>query len=270
MGKVFTCITFPAVIIAGYDSFSHASGLLPLVLVGFAVDLCYLAMPLFFLRRESVENRAFAAVNCTAMSIGAFTLPFLQGYLGKEQLILVMLYDIGNGIMAFGGTLAAGQVVLGGRYQGWLRILVKCLFSSIAVWTYLLMLAIHSVGLRLPEELYAAANFIGNANPVLAMLVIGCTLDFSRKPGLFPRLGKLLGIHYGTAVAIAFFVYFFLPYSQTIRAIVTILLFSPLGSAALVHTETLGLDQEAAGLLNTTTIIIGIIVITSLIPIMTF
>lgn len=265
LGKLYTTITFPAVIVGSYSSFERDLSLLWLVVIGLLADLAYLFVILLFFHKKSKEEQAFAGINGSALSIGAFTLPFLQGYLSPAQLIPVMLYDIGNGIMAFSGTLIAGEVLLRKEQRGFLRTAFRQLLRSVPVWTYLLMLGFHMAGKTLPASIYTAANFIGAANPVLTMLLIGCTLEFPKKLVSLLKVEKILAIHYGTAVILALLFYFLLPYTQSMRAVMVVLLFSPLGSAALVYTERLGLDQETAGFLNTITIFISIFAITVLI-----
>jgi len=266
ISKIYTYITFPAVIISSLRSFSRELGMLWLIPLGLAVGLCMMLIVVAACRKKSREERAFAALNCSAFSIGAFTLPFLQGYLSPVQLLPVMLYDIGNGIFSFGGTAAGGRMILDGGSGKRRENPLKQLVQSVPVWTYLLMLLHGLLRIQLPQQVYAAAEFIGAANPVLCMLLIGCTLEFSKRPGLLRWIGRLLLVHYATVFALSVLIYQFLPAAEMIRSVIIVLLFSPLGLAGLVFTERFGLDHRAAGILNSLTIIISIAAISILIP----
>lgn len=265
MAKIYMNITFPAVVVSSFSFSLGDLSLLWLVPLGLLADGCMMGAVLIFSRGKSREERAFAAVNCSSLNIGTFVLLFLQGYLGPAQLIPVMLFDTGNGLVAFGGTAVAGRAVLNWGQSGALKSALGQLVRTVSIWAYLIMLSLNLLQVRLPDGIYTAAGFIGGANPVLAMLVIGCSLDFSDWSGVFKRIGRLLAVHYATAALLTLAGYFLLPFPHPIRALLTVILFSPLGMIGLIYTDGLGLDRKAAGLLNSVTILVGIVAVTGLI-----
>ena len=266
LGNLYTTVIFPALVISSYANLERDLALLWVILIGLGAGLIMLAVMLLLNRKESREAKAFVAVNCSSINVGAFAFPFLQGYLTPVQLLPVLLFDLGNGIMAFSGSAVAGQTVLIGKPGDSLRAGIKQIVTCVPVWAYLLSLLLYATGWSLPQPVYDAAGLIAGASPILAMVIIGLTLDFPKRPGLLRWLGKLLAIHYGTVLLLALLCYLLLPYSHTIRAILIILMISPLGMAGLIHTERLGLDRDSAGLLNTITILIGVAAVVILVP----
>lgn len=142
------------------------------------------------------------------------------------------------------------------------------MFSSIPVWAHIVALSIYVSGIVLPDKFYESTTIIGNAQPLIGMLLLGCSLEFPRRPGIWWQIGRLLAIHYGTVTVLAVLCYFLLPYSRIVRAIMVTILFSPLALGGLVATDEYGLDQDMAGLLNSITILIGIAAVTILIPLL--
>lgn len=266
LGTVFTYITFPSVIISSYSSFNGDLNLLWIILLGLIAGLAMMCVMVLLCRARSKEDLATAAMSCSSVSIGAFAVPFLQVFLTADQLLLPIFYDIGNGMMAYGGSIASGQIILRKSGEKWYLTALNAMLRSAPVWAFALGLLYHLLIGKLPEGVYTALNFIGGANSVLAMLFIGCSLEFPHKPGIVSWMIRLLIIHYGTVAALAVLFYYLLPFPQTVRAILAVILFSPLSVGGLVAVDNMGLDRDTAGLMNTITILIGIVAVTMLIP----
>ena len=266
LSKLLTSVTLPAVILSSYRGIARDVSLLWLIPLGLAVCLCMMTVCVLSHRRLGRQAQAFAAINGSSVSISAFTLLFLQGYLSTTQLIPVIFFEVGNGCMAFGGTAAAGQALLNSTKKAWPRTALKTLFSSVPVQFHLLALLLYLTGLKLPEEFYEGISLVADAQPLIGMLLLGCSIQFPKYAGGWRRLGRLLAIHYATVAVLAVLLYFLLPYGQTTRAVIVVILFSPLALGGLVATDTFGLDLDLAGLLNSITILIGIAAVLFLIP----
>ena len=219
-----------------------------------------------FCRNRSKEDLATAAMSCSSVSIGAFAIPFLQEVLTAQQLLIPVFYDVGNGIIAFGGSAAIGHVILRRNGERWYLAALRSLVCSVPVWAFLTGLVYHLAVGKLPDGIYTALDFIGGANSVLSMLYIGSFIEFPKKLDKVGWAVRLLAIHYGTVILLALVFYYLLPFGQAMRSILTTLLFAPLSLGGLVAVDSEGLDRDTAGLLNTITILIGIIMVTALSP----
>ena len=87
-------------------------------------------------------------------NIGAFTLPFVQNFLGAFGVVATCMFDTGNSIMCTGTSYTITKSVLHSE-EGRLtpKVVVKRLFSSVPFDTYLIMLILVLFNIRLPEPI---------------------------------------------------------------------------------------------------------------------
>jgi len=268
LAKVFVNISMPAVIVSSFSAFHYEHSLLALFLLGLLSGLCFAGGLLFAFRNASAEERAFAVTNGSSVSIGSFALPFLHPYLPPLGLLMVILFDTGNSVMAASGCYVLASCQLG-HTQGW-RTPLRLFFSSVPLCTYLLMFGLHMLGLRLPVFVYDAAAFIGGANPVLAMLIIGLTLNLSSTWPAFLRVVRMLSVHYLVALLFGLAVFFLLPLPNLAKSVTVVLLAAPMTSLAIPFTEKLGLDKDMSAMMSSVSILVSIVLTNLLIPLLRF
>jgi predicted permease len=267
--KLYLYFTLPAAIVSSFASFSGDRSAFLLTPVALLFGLVMLGTSLLTARGRDKKDVAYAAVNCMSINIGSFALPFLQGYLGPANIAYVMLYDVGNGILALGFVDIVGMVIMqreGKSGRQLLRLAVGKLLRTPSIWAYVIMITLTMLNIRLPELIYSGASIIGSANAVVAMLIIGFALDFTASRQTLAWIARVLGTHYLTVTALSLLAYFVLPLPHVVRATVVILLFSPISSLGLLACDRYGLDRDAAGLMNSITIVIGIASTLLLIP----
>lgn len=268
LAKVFMNISMPAVIISSFSAFHFEFSLLALFFLGLISGFCFAGGLLFAFRHASAKERAFAVTNGSSLSIGSFAIPFLQPYLPPFGMLMVILFDTGNSVMAASGCYVLGSSQLGCS-QGW-RTSVRLFFSSAPLCTYLAMFALHMLGFRFPTSIYDAASFIGGANPVIAMLIIGMTLNLSVTWSVLRRIVGILSVHYLVALFFGLAVFFLLPISSLAKSVTVVLLASPMTALAIPFTEKLGLDQDMSAMMSSVSILISILLINLLIGIFRF
>lgn len=268
LSRVFMNISMPAVVISSFSVFHYEHSLLALFSLGLLSGFCFAGGLLFAFRRAPASERAFAVTNGSSLSIGSFAIPFLQPYLPPFGLLMVILFDTGNSVMA-----ASGCYVLGSRQLGCsqgLRASVRLFFSSVPLCTYLAMFALHLLGFHFPAAVYEAASFIGGANPIVAMLIIGLTLNLSVTWPVLRRIAGILSVHYVVALLFGLAVFFLLPLSGLAKSVTVVLLASPMTALAIPFTEKLGLDQDMSAMMSSVSILISIALINLLIPVLRF
>ncbi len=268
LAKVFMNISLPAVIVSSFSAFHYEYSLLVICFIGLLSGFCFAGGLLFAYRNAPVEDRAFAVVNGSSLSIGSFAIPFLQPYLPPFGILMIILFDTGNSVMAASGCYVLGSRQLG-RSQGW-RTSLRLFFSSTPLCTYLIMFALHMTGFRFPASIYNAASFIGGANPVIAMLIIGLTLNLSVTGSVLRKIAGMLSVHYLVALLLSLIVFFFFPLSDLAKSVTVVLLASPMTALAIPFTEKLGLDQDMSAMMSSVSILISIVLINLLIPMLRF
>lgn len=264
--KGFMNICLPAVVVSSFSTFSMSPVLPALFAVGLCSGLLFAAGQLLAYRRSSPEKRAFAVTNGSSLSIGSFAIPFLQPYLPAEGLLMIILFDTGNSMMAASGCYVLGSRQLG-RSQS-LGATLRMFLSSPPLCSYLAMFLLHMAGLRLPSVVYEAAGFIGGANPVLVMLVVGMTLRFSVSWPDLKQIFGMLAVHYAVGILFSLVVVFALPLPPLAKSISVVLLFSPMTALGIPFTERLGLNPDLSAVMSSVSILASIVLINLLIPAM--
>jgi hypothetical protein len=143
-------------------------------------------------------------------------------------------------------------------------VIAKRLFSSVPFDTYVILLILGYLGIKLPGAVYEIAGTFGSANAFLAMFMLGGALEFSFAGGSARELGTFLFARYAANAVFALGLYYLLPFPLMIRQILVILVFSPFAAISVAFTERLGLDKSKAALLNSLSIAISITLITLL------
>ncbi|MFR4007990.1 MAG: hypothetical protein ACLT0Y_00750 [Christensenellales bacterium] len=73
--------------------------------MGLGANLLFIGIGLLISRKDR-ETQAFYMLNCSGYNIGAFTMPFVQNFLGTFSMVITCLFDMGNAVMCTGGTFA--------------------------------------------------------------------------------------------------------------------------------------------------------------------
>lgn len=158
--------------------------MLIVTLLGFLANGAMLLIGLGLSRKKSKALRALYAICTPGYNIGAFAMPFAQGFLGAAGVAGACLFDTGNAIMCTGGSYAATDLLLNGRKEGekFLLSLLKKLGSSVPFLTYTAMLVLSLCRVQIPMALADFLQPIANANAYCAMFMIGLMFDIQLRP----------------------------------------------------------------------------------------
>ncbi|MFR6292174.1 MAG: AEC family transporter, partial [Peptococcaceae bacterium] len=171
LSKVMLYITMPCLFISFFKDFTPAPTLILMFLLGIGANLVLCYTGLFFARNKSGTEKALYMLNCSGNNIGAYATPIIASIFPPAAVIATSMYDIGNSIMAAGGTYAlAARYIDKERSMRW-AVFFRRLFSSVPFDTYLIMLALSLLGIRLPEPVYEIAGMIGAPTIILTMIM---------------------------------------------------------------------------------------------------
>ena len=90
-----------------------------------------------------------------------------------------------------------------------IKKIVKTMLKSVAFDTYLIMLLIGMAHITLPSPILSFAQLVGNANPFIAMLMIGVGFKLSGDKEKIGRIVRTLCVRYGVGLAFALSCFFF-------------------------------------------------------------
>lgn len=262
LSKIVIKITLPAAIITSFSGKEIDPTLLSLALISLATCIVYMALA-FLLNRRNKEQKAFEIINLSGYNIGNFTLPFVQSFLGPAGVITTSLFDVGNAAICLGTSHSIAALVKEGRGFSIKKVGLS-LLKSIPFMTYLIMVILGLLHIRLPSPIVSCAEIIGNANAFVAMLMIGVGFKLEANRTQIGKIIKILLIRYAVAALLALVCWHLLPFDLSVRRTLMILAFSPIPSSAPAFTGDIKGDVGLASAVNSFSIIISIVIIVSL------
>lgn len=257
LSKIVLRITLPAAIVTNFAGKQVEPSMLFLVLMGIGIGVVYIGLAFLLNRRKPKEDTIFDVVNISGYNIGAFTMPFVQSFLGPVGVISTSLFDVGNAFVCLGGSHGIGICLKqGGKLS--IKKIVKTMLKSVAFDTYLIMLLIGMAHITLPSPILSFAELVGNANPFIAMLMIGVGFILSGDKKKLGKIVRTLCVRYGVGLLFALSCFFLLPFPREVKVALMILAFGPFPSSSPAYTDDLKGDVGLSSALNSISIVCSI------------
>ncbi|WP_394405211.1 AEC family transporter [Streptococcus sp. 20-1249] len=267
--KIFSTIvmnvTLPCALLASASEVKLSGLLLIPLLLGFASNLIMDAVGYWEARKGSSVEKGSAIVQISGFNIGTFSLPFIQAFFPASYLSSVLLFDTGNALMVLGGNYTLAASLNHEKEPMTFKMIIKNLFSSLPFKVYLVTLLLAAVHISIPQGILTVTNIAGNANPFLAMLMLGMMVDVQVNKEEMHRLAKLSFTRLSMVVLMGILVYFLLPLPLEMRQMLTICIASPISVIAPVYVMQLGGDSSESANLNSLSILCSLLVMTFLI-----
>ena len=112
VSKIVFRITLPcAVATAFFEGFEPNPTLFIVTLLGLLTGVLLWAGAFLSTRGRGEESRAFYTQNLPGYNIGAFTLPFVQSFVGSFGVVTACMFDMGNSLMCTGGTPPKAETI---------------------------------------------------------------------------------------------------------------------------------------------------------------
>ena len=267
LSKVVMKLTLPCAIIASSAGKAIDISMLLIVLLGLGGGVLYMCLGSLLHKRRGKQEQAFALLNTAGYNIGTFAMPFTQSFLGGIGAITTSLFDMGNAFVVLGGAYGVAANVKDGKGFDGKRVL-KSLCASVPLIAHLIMVVLNLFALPLPAPILSFAQIVASGNAFLAMLMIGVGFRFSGEKRQIGAMIRILGVRYGVAILLALVFYFLLPFELEVRQALTILVFSPIGSAVPIFTAELKEDVGLSSAINSASILISTVIIVALLVIL--
>ncbi|MDD3220498.1 MAG: hypothetical protein PHC41_15270 [Lachnospiraceae bacterium] len=268
--KVMLNITLPAVIITNFAANSNISmDMILLAVLGLVFSVFMVWVGVVLSRRKTKAEQALYILSLPSYNIGAFCLPFVQGFLPSIGSVVACTFDVGNSIMCTGGTYAF-TVEYTGENKGGVDIkeFFKKLVTSPPLMVNIVMFVLTLAHIKLPEPVITFIEPISRANTFMAMLMLGLLFHLELKRDYLKDVMVIVGLRYLFAVITALGIYYFLPFDLIIRQTLVLVCFAPMSAAAPAYTGMCGGDEGKSSCANSITIICSLVIITTLIAVM--
>lgn len=176
LSRIIVNLTLPGALLSSFSAFRLVPSLLAVLAAAAAANVLLLAVSALVTRRRPGPVRALYLLNAPSYNIGTFVLPFVQSFLPPDMLLAVSMFDAGNSPFNCGGAYALTAALTGGERLT-VRSVLGRMLRSVPFDTFLAILLLGLLGLRLPQTVYTVAGMFGQANAFLAMLMIGLLLE---------------------------------------------------------------------------------------------
>jgi malate permease and related proteins len=257
--KIVLGVTLPCALFTSFNSFHVEFALLSLAIFGLVVNFALQVIGYLQTRRRSRQDQAFAVFNSGSYNIGAFSTPYLSGLIGPHAMIYSSLFDIGTAIASAG--IAYGWGMSLAHESGRMRFgrIVRTVATNPVFVTYLTLLVMQLLSLRLPDQLIVFTSTVGAANPFLAMLMIGIGLDLRLSRSKYLDAARLLARRYLFGIVVAVGSWYLLPLPVEARLVVVMLLFAPIAAMVPAFCAEADLDVELASFANSVSVLVAIL-----------
>lgn len=262
LSRIVLRITLPAAIVANCAGRQISPAMLAISLLGFGFSMFYILCGYLLCRHQSKREQAFYMLNLTGYNIGNFTMPFIQSFLGPAAMLTTSLFDVGNAVVCLGTASSLAAVVQEGQKFSMKRV-GKVLVRSVPFLAHITMATLALLHWNLPRPVVEFAGILGNANPFLAMLMLGVGFNLSGDRQQIGSIGKGLAVRYAGALVFASACFFLLPLEVESRIALVVLCLSPISSAIPAFTAELKGDVGLSSAINSISILISLVLIIS-------
>lgn len=257
-------VTLPCSILSSEHQLTFTSQLLIPFFLGMLGNLLLDGIGYYFEKSHEPEAKAIALIQSSGFNIGTFVLPFVMAFFPSRYIMTVLLFDIGNSIMCIRGNYLMAERIIGGQQKESLLALAKKVFASIPLCTYLLVLVISLLHISIPQGILNFTSIAGNANPFLAMFMIGVMVDFHIEKSAAASLVRRLLQRFGFMAVLSALLYLFLPVNLAAKQMMVLCLFAPISTLGPVYAMQLGSKSAEPANLNSLSIFVSIIILTIL------
>lgn len=267
LSQIVMNITLPAAIIAGFQSFELVPALFLLILLGIVINAILMGLAFFVMRKESKEMQGYAIFNTPTYNIGNFSFPFVQSLYGGPGLVVASLFDLGNALMTTGFVYSLGSAVATNQRPS-VKDILKKLFQSVPFLSYLLMILLSLLHLRLPVFLTEWMAAIGKANPIVAMLMIGIMLDIHFEKGWMKQAMKVISIRYLVAIVFSVLIWTLTSFDPMVKVTLILLFFAPVATVSTAYTQQCTDKGKLSSFTSSVTVVISTICYILLVPLL--
>ncbi|GAA6123559.1 AEC family transporter [Bifidobacterium psychraerophilum] len=275
-GVVFN-FTLPAAIIHSFATNDHQLSMLWLSLFGMSTSLIPLLVIFLSTRHTPVRSRVFTMLNGCGMNVGNFCLPVVTALMGASASMPVIMFDIGNSVMACAGMyvlttallhIPQGQTLdpkivgaatvmpytrITDRHARWLsrrshlRSILRSFITSVPFDTYLIMVTLMFLGLNLPDWVARFMEPISNANGFCSMLMVGMLMDLPSSRKDIRSVLTVIAWKLGFAVLFSLAAWYLLPFSAEVSKAIIMVCLAPTAVFSTLFTDRVLGNAKLAG-----------------------
>lgn len=249
LGKMLMYIMLPCAFISNFRSFTFSSNMVIFFLIGLLANIIMITIGYIITKGRRESDRALYMIQCSGYNIGAFTIPFVSAFLPIEAVVTASIFDIGNCVMSVGGIFPlVDGIIKKERFNNkGVKLFLKNLFKSVPFDTYIVMLLISVIGLRMPETINNITAMIGSPSIIITMIMIGITFEINISKEDIGDIFKILVLRYLIGIIIAAIIWFFMDFTYLEKKIIAMCIVAPVTSISPCYCNLLGCKSSVYG-----------------------
>ncbi|KAB7788173.1 AEC family transporter [Bifidobacterium cebidarum] len=282
-------IVLPGAIVYSFATNPHDISLLWISLFAFFCSFIPVVCIFIATRKRNVTDRAFLMLNGAGFNLGCFCFPVVQSFWGAGAVVPAAMFDIGNCIMVAAGTNVLTQQLLhiqpgktlAEQHAGsaptlpyekpkdrdakrlarraLLRTIAKSFFGSVPFDTYLLMIALTILNVKIPGWIATLCEPLSGANALMSMLMVGMLMDLPQSKHDVREVLAVVAWRLPFSIIFALAAWFLLPFSASIRAVAVIASLAPIAIFSTLFTDKVLGNAKLAGFSLALTAIIALV-----------
>lgn len=268
LNTVICYITLPCAIINGFQNVQLTPILFIGLLIGIITNVLLLILGQILMKNRPIRDKIIFIFSANCFNIGNFALPFLTGLISADGFAAICIFDISVALMCFGVNVAVANSLTDNNGKIDVKQVIKKICTSPVFITYIVLIILTALNIKLPNLILELTNTAGNANAFLAMLCIGILFQFSLSKEDWKLVFKLLCLRIIICGIIATLTYFFIPLPCDIKLALCVILFAPCPGAAPALTESNGGDGSVSAVINSISIPLSIVLMSLLLLIL--
>lgn len=265
LSKLVIYITMPCLAFVSFSQAEYTTNeILILAFLGLAIPMILFLISLMVSTFLSLERRRLAVFlsSATVANLSFFLYPFFDIYYGKEGLVKLIMFDVGNTISAY--TLAYFIVLrysANQRHSVFLDIHNLLKFPPLWGVTLGIIYGLTSKKLlfMLPDYLLDTVSRIGQSNSLIAMIVLG--IFFNLRVKYTRELFWAVFIRMACGMAIGSLFAWALNLEGLVKFVVILAPGMPVGLSIIVYSIQQELDSDFAISILSVSLILGLFIL---------
>ncbi|NBB20138.1 AEC family transporter [Runella sp. CRIBMP] len=266
ISKFLMHTTFPALMIVSMlrIKFEPTLFLIPLICIALGVVMTLVGWVWF--KDYPNRLRGVLTMSCGGLNVGLFAFPIIEGIWGREGLVYVAMFDIGNTIITFGLVYSVGSyfAVKGEGRVNYGRVLKKVIQLP-PLQAMFIGLTINALKIELPVVAYDFLDVLAKANKPLVLLLMGIYMSFSLERSQVWAVVKVLTIRYACGFIAILLLYVLIPEPTLARNVLLVCVILPIGMTILPFADELNYDSRIAGVLVNISLLISFLLMWGLV-----
>lgn len=266
ISKFLMHTTFPALMIVSTlrIKFEPTLFLIPLICIALGVTMTIVGWVWFAKYPNPI--RGVLTMACGGLNVGLFAFPIIEGIWGREGLVYVAMFDIGNTIITFGLVYSVGSyfAAKGEGAVGFGRVFKK-IMQLPPLHGMAIGLIINGLKIELPEVAYNFLDVLAKANKPLVLLLMGIYMSFALERSQVWAVVKVLTIRYVCGIIAVLLLLIFIPVPSLFRNVLIVCVILPIGMTILPFADELHYDSRIAGVLVNMSLLISFLLMWGLV-----